>query len=168
MRPEVHRERIKNDYEAMRSIQNTPYVSWKVVRGEPPYVEEYELTIHVKTYSAPNKIMDTCRVRISLGPEYPGVVPHAKMVSTPLVFHPHWFVGGDYCPGHYVGSETLVQFIKRMIMTLQNDPSLVDPTSPANSKALEWFLKNKNNRRLFPSDTTKLTENKGFRVTKRF
>lgn len=163
----TRRLRLKSDYEEMKKIQNQSYVSWVVSKGVAPYVEEYLLTIKVRTYYAPGKTMNTCKVQITLPTDYPYSAPSAKMISEPLVYHPHWFLSGSYCPGSWGVSESLLRFTEKMIETLQNNPDRINPSSPANKEAMAWYLKNKNNKSLFPSDTTKLTEKRGFKTTKK-
>lgn len=162
----TRRIRLKSDYEDMKKIKNQPYASWVVSKGAEPYVEEYLITINVRTYYAPGKAMNTCKVKITLPANYPYDAPDTIMVSDPLVYHPHWFISGRYCPGSWGVSESLLRYTEKMIETLQNNPDLINPDSPANTDAMNWYLRNKNNKSLFPSDTTKLTEKKSF-ITRR-
>ena len=163
---ELHRTRIKTDYEEMLTIPANPVLSWKATKGIAPYIEEYLLTIKVRTYSAPGKIMNECKVRVSIPENYPTVAPVAYMEGT-KVFHPNWFTSGKYCGGLNHPTESLKSYIMRMIQTLQYDPAITNPRSPANPEANSWFLKNKH---LFPSDKQPLpirAMRRGFTVTKR-
>ena len=46
-----------------------------------------------------------------------------------------------------------------MLRTLRYDPELIESDAPANYKALDWYLKHRDDTALFPSDTTELSEN---------
>ena len=145
---QLHRTRLENDYKEMRRIANSPMVSWVAEKGKAPYVEQYLLTIKVRTYSGPGKIMEQCKVRISLPTDYPKVAPNTEMIGT-VVYHPNWWENGRWCCGTYKMTESLGNYVVRLIQTLQFDPVVTNPSSPANRDAKDWYLKNKE---LFPSD----------------
>ena len=166
---ELHRIRIASDYNEMCQIARSPMVSWTATKGEAPYVEEYLLTIKVRTYSGPNKIMNSCKVRITLPANYPQVKPVTKMEGT-LVFHPNWFTDGGYCCGDYRPKESLGNYVVRLIETLQYNRQITNEKSAANQTANRWYLNNRGNKDLFPSDKQPLPDNHGlpgFRVTGR-
>lgn len=165
---QLHKIRIKNDYDEMCRLKASPMIDWVATKGTAPYVEEYLVTINVRTYKAPNVPINQVKVRIKLDPAYPNVAPVTKMEGT-LVFHPNWFSDGRYCCGFYDRTESLGPYVNRMIQTLQYDHAVTNPNSPANLEAKSWYVTNKSNRRLFPSDTQRLPNpNKsGFTVIKR-
>lgn len=165
--PENRNERLANDYRDMFRIQNRPYLSWIAVKGEPPYAEEYLLTVKVRTYAFRMKgrrytvgAIRRCTVKVTLWPSYPITAPDIKMLDIPPVFHPCWYSKGVYCPPEpWRPDLSLKDYIKRMIATLQYDPRLMPDEAPANFKALEWYLRHRGDGSLFPSDTAVLTEN---------
>ena len=138
---EVHKKRLKNDYEEMCCLANSPMVSWKATKGEAPYVEEYLLTINVRTYSGPGVIMNQCNVRISLPMDYPKRAPKVVM-EEPVVFHPNWYANGMWDYGWFQCSESLGNFVARMIRSLQYDPMQINLYSPSNTEAKRWYLDN--------------------------
>ena len=148
---ELHKKRIENDYKEMCRLKSSPMVSWVPTKGSAPYIEEYLLTINVRTYSGPNKVMNSCKVRITLPAQYPTVAPNTVMEGT-LVFHPNWFTSGRWCCGTYKATESLGNYVVRMIQTLQFDPLVTYPGSPANREASSWYSSHKNDKSLFPSD----------------
>ena len=148
---QLHKIRIKNDYEQMCRLKTSPMIDWVAVKGTAPYIEEYLLTINVRTYKAQNVTMNQVKVRIKLDPTYPDVAPVTKMEGT-LVYHPHWFTDGRFCCGTYVKTQQLGDYVVAMIQSLQYDHALINPRSPANYDAMKWYLDNKNNRTLFPCD----------------
>ena len=143
--------RLKNDYTEMSNIRG-PIVQWRALRGTPPYVEEYELTVKVRTIlSARLEYRDTHTIRLTLPPTYPFSAPEAVMVTRPQPFHPNWFTTGRWCYGTWEISEGLGHFVVRLLRTLQFDDEITNPNSPANRDANTWYLANRT-RGLFPPD----------------
>ena len=159
-------ERLAADYYEMMKIQDRPYLSWIVTKGEPPYAEEYLLSVKLRTYvlsadrgrytvSAVNKRV----IRVTLWDSYPEVAPYVRMLSIPPVFHPDWYSKGTYCPPEKWSRESsLKDYVKRMLTTLTYEPSLIETDAPANYKALEWYMKRRDGSSLFPCDETELSE----------
>ncbi|MBQ3264293.1 MAG: hypothetical protein IJH07_00810 [Ruminococcus sp.] len=160
-------DRLAADYRDMLKLQERPYLSWIAVKGEPPCAEEYLLTVRIRTYALSVisgkytvGVIDRCTIRITLWDSYPNVAPQIRMLGFPPVFHPGWYSKGVYCPCEPWRPETtLMEYVMRMLRTLQYDPALIDAQSPANYKALDWYLKNRDNPVWFPSDRTALTQN---------
>ena len=165
--PAKREERLAQDYDEMMKIQDRPYLSWVATKGELPCAEEYLLTVRLRTYALCAKdgryivgAVRRCTVRVTLWDSYPAVAPNIKMLSIPPVFHPNWYSKGTYCPSApWRPEDSLKDYIKQMIQTLLYEPSLIETAAPANYKALEWYLKNRDNGALFPSDRIELTEN---------
>ena len=161
------RDRLAQDFYEMLKIQDRPYLSWIAIKGEPPYVQEYLLTIRLKSYALSadhgkytvGKIHG-CTVKVTLWDSYPNIAPNIRMLSIPPVFHPNWYSKGTYCPPEpWSSGSSLKDYILRMLGTIKYDPALIETNAPANYKALEWYEKNRENSAWFPSDDTELTEN---------
>ena len=165
--PENRNDRLAADYREMLKIQDCPYLSWIVTKGEPPYAEEYLLTVRLRTYvlradhgAYQVGAAHRCTIRITLRDSYPHTAPHIRMLSIPPVFHPDWYSKGSYCsPEPWRPEHSLKDHVLRMLSSLRYDPALIGSGAPANYKALEWYEKQKDNAGLFPSDMTELTEN---------
>ena len=159
-------ERLAADYRGMLKIQDRPYVSWIAVKGEPPFVEEYLLTVRLKSYALgvqnDSYVVGTiprCTVKVTLWDSYPNVAPYIRMLSIPPVFHPAWYSKGTYCPPEPWHRETpLAELVMQMLRTIRYEPEVMDFSAPANYKALDWYLKNRGSG-LFPSDMTRIDEN---------
>ncbi len=164
---ESRNERLAFDYHEMLKIQNRPYLSWIAAKGELPYAEEYLLNVKLRTYvltACSDRYLvgtaDQCMIKITLWDSYPHVAPSVRMLRIPPVFHPAWYSKGAYCPAKpWRPDDSLKEYVKRVLGTLMYAPSLTETDAPANYKALEWYLKNRDNTALFPSDTVELTEN---------
>lgn len=164
---ERRNDRLSSDYREMMKIQDRPYLSWIATKGELPYAEEYLLTVKLRTYALSVRsgvhtvgVIDRCVIRITLWDSYPAVAPYVRMLNLPPVFHPDWYSKGTYSPHTpWDPATSLKDFVAGMLKTLRYDPERIDTTAPANYKALDWFLKNRDNDKLFPSDTTAIGEN---------
>ena len=159
-------ERLAADYREMLKIQALPYLSWIVTKGDPPYAEEYLLSVGLRTYALSSNedsyivgAIRRCTIRVTLWDSYPHIAPNIKMLNIPPVFHPDWFSKGTYCPSEPWRPElSLKEYIVRMLSLLIY-ASPMEQATPANYKALDWYLKNRDKDALFPSDNTVLTEN---------
>lgn len=165
--PQNRNERLAADFADMLTIQDRPYLSWIATKGELPYAQEYLLTIKLRTYVLSLiqgrytvGAVDRCTVRVTLWDSYPATEPYVKMLDIPPVFHPNWYSKGTYSPSVPWRPDTsLKEYIKEMLRTLRYDPEPIETERPANYKALDWYIRRKNDDSLFPCDRTELTEN---------
>ena len=154
------RDRLKNDYSQMNNIQQGSLLDWKPLKGQPPFVEKYELTVSVKTIVGPEpSYRETNRIHLILPPGYPsqGTAPRAEMKSDPPPYHPNWYSSGRWCHGSWTISEGLGEFTIRMIRTLKYHSGITDPGDAANSAAARWYRKRQNSD-LFPCDEQTLPD----------
>ena len=165
--PDRRNKRLAADFHEMLKIQDRPYLSWIVTKGELPCAEEYLLNVRLRTYvlsaQAGRYIVGAihgCTVRVTLRDSYPQVAPTITMLSIPPVFHPDWYSKGTYCSSvPWRPDDSLKDYVMRMLQTLCYTPDVMNTTAPANYKALDWYLKNRDNAPLFPSDPIELNEN---------
>lgn len=157
---EIRRIRLATDYERMCSIQGD-IIRWIPTKGELPYVEEYRVIIHVRTIigvSGDEPVYrDASVVTVSLCTEYPFQCPKIIMESTPPPFHVDWYVNGLWSCGRWFMSESLADFVIRMVRSLQFDPDITNELSPSNIDAKEWYVANKRSG-LFPCDSQRLPD----------
>ena len=154
---EIRNLRLKNDYDEMVNIKGA-IITWKALRGTPPYVEEYELTVNIRgiTGNTP-AYRDTHVIKVILPANYPSAAPDVRMVSSPFVFHPNWYEVGKWCYGTWNMSEGLGHHVVRMIRTIQYDPEITHSGSPANKVANAWYVA-KLKSGLFPCDRKALPD----------
>lgn len=150
--PQERRQiRLSNDYQEMINIRGS-MIEWRPLSGIPPYVDEYELTLNIRSIIAPGpQYREQHKVILKLPSDYPKSPPYVMMVDNSKVFHPNWFVDGRWCFGSWDISEGLGYHILRMIKTLQFDPQITNPSSPANRAANDWYQSNEH-RGWFPCD----------------
>jgi len=152
---ETRNIRLKNDYDAMCNIRG-PIIQWRAVKGTPPYVEAYELTVNIRSIISPGPdYRDQHVIRIEMPGDYPKSPPVTVMISDPVVFHPNWWADKEWCFGTWAFSEGLGDHVIRMLQTLQYDPDITNKDSPANTAARDWYVANRH-RGLFPCDTQNL------------
>jgi len=148
---EVRTIRLQNDYKQMRNIKGS-IIEWKPIKGTPPIIEEYELTINVKSIIGPGvNYRNKHIVVVSIPSNYPNSPPNTVMISTPQPYHVNWFSDGKWCYGTWDKSEGLGEHIVRMVRTLQFDPEITNVHSAANSGAGSWYSNNID-KGLFPCD----------------
>lgn len=157
---ETSRARRATDYRELMSMRGS-VLDVKPISGTPPYVDAYELTIHVRSIVGPEPMYrDVHKVHLSLPAGYPmSDFPRAVMLSKPYPYHTNWFKNGAWCYGS--GShctEGLGNFVVRLIQTLQFDENLIDTNSAANLDASNWYKRHRRIPGLFPCDTTKLPQ----------
>lgn len=160
-------ERLAADYREMLKLQNRPYLSWIVTKGEPPYAEEYLLSVSLRSYALTASderyivgVIDRCTVKVELWGSYPHIAPNIRMLNIPPVFHPNWYSKGTYCPKEAWRPDTpLKDYVIQMLGTIAYVPDAIETAYPANYKALDWFRRNQDSPDLFPSDKTVLSEN---------
>lgn len=157
MTPQEQRKiRLKNDYQQMLNMKGS-VLQWTIVKGEAPFVEEYKLVINLKSIiSDSQRYREKHEVKVSLPNNYPFSPPMVKMLNPPP-YHPNWYRDGKWCYGNWQISESLGDHIYRMMRTIQFDPEVTNPNSPANGNASGWW-KSKINKGIFPCDNTVLPD----------
>lgn len=153
---ELRRRRLQNDYQEMQNIKGA-LVDWTPLRGTPPYVEEYDLVVSVRTIVGPPlTYRDSHRLLVTLPANYPAAAPLIVMQTTPGPYHPNWFSNSKWCYGTWT-LEGLGHHIVRMMRTLQFDREITNPESPASNPASAYYLAHLNGD-LFPCDTQRLPD----------
>jgi ubiquitin-protein ligase len=148
---ETRNDRLMNDYKEMCNIRG-PIIQWRAIKGVPPLVEAYELTVNVRSViSSKPDYRDRHVIKIEIPSGYPLSPLSMTMTSDPVVFHPNWYKRKTWCFGSWNPLEGLGHLVIRMLRTLQYDPNITNEESPANWDAKEWYLANRH-RNLFPCD----------------
>ena len=160
-RQRIRNKRLASDYEEMNLLRGK-VISWKPIRGEKPHIEEYELTVNIRTIVGfdENKrpiYRETSVIRLYLNADYPTSAPDIRMVNTPFPFHPNWWTSGRWAHGAWKINESLGEFVHKMIKSLQYEPVMTNPATPANREAADWYIKNKDSG-WFPCDKSLLPE----------
>ena len=156
---EIRKIRLANDYKQMCNIKGD-IINWVPVKGVEPYIEEYQLTINIKTViagGATPQYRQSSVVTVTLPSDYPTSAPVIRMSSLPIVYHPNWWEDGLWCYGTWFRSEALGDHVIRMVKTLQYDTDITNEDSPANWEASRWYVAN-GNKGYFPCDKTNLPD----------
>jgi ubiquitin-protein ligase len=138
-----------------------PWLTWRIVSGAAPFVEEYELQLQLRTIIGPKpEYRDKHVIRVSLGTDYPIGKPVLKMLTRPPPFHPNWWRTGLWCSGKWHVYESIGAHIVRMIQTLQYDSEITQDEDSANLAARNWYRARRGSS-LFPCDQTPLPDPTG-------
>nr|VFK45976.1 MAG: Ubiquitin-protein ligase [Candidatus Kentron sp. TC] len=142
--------RLKNEYEQMNNLaRQGDLISWKAASGTAPYVDGYLLTVKARTLTGPEpSYRDTHSIRVTIPYDYPNSAPKVQMLSSPYVYHPNWYTDGRWCHGSWNSSESLGDFVIRMIKTLFFDEEITNPGNSANGEAKNWYQNSRNKRYL--------------------
>lgn len=134
---EIRRQRLSHDARQMQRIHSDLIGVQEF--GSPP--DRYVLTVRVKTIIGPvPDFRDQHEIELTLPAGYPMTKPEARMLTRPQPFHPNWFGSGIWCSGDdWNPTEGLGFFVLRMVRTLQFDPDITNPSSPANREAAVWY-----------------------------
>jgi hypothetical protein len=77
-------------------------------------------------------------VRVSFPARYPFQPPLAEILTA--IYHPNVYTSGRVCLGvHWLPSETLDLFVKRIAQIITFDPLVVNAVSAANPAAASWY-----------------------------
>lgn len=128
------------------------------VCGNP--VSQIGLKLMVRTAGDdrfPSKVLTEVNATIQLRSRYPFEEP--LVAITTKVFNPNVYTNGRVCMGaKWQPTEFLDLLVQRLFKILAFDPSIVNPSSPANGDAARWY---KNARLVhetdFPSDSLPVT-----------
>jgi ubiquitin-protein ligase len=133
--------RLKADFEAMKRLKDSSTILDFNTTGDPP--ERYVVTfkgrsVKRKAEDVPVEIIDTHRVEIQLGIDYPRSQPYLKWLTE--LYHPNIAISGAVCLGGYstnwVPSLALDQLCEMLWDMLRY--SNYDVTSPYNYRAAQW------------------------------
>ena len=157
----AYKTRLANEYAHTMKLNEASggMISVRPAPGENiPYVKKYHVTYNIPTYISGGllpKKQDRTVVEVSVTAL--NTAPRAKVVAglSQVPFHPNWYNHGSVCNGTgWEGKEMwLSDYICFVGELLQFKASRINPNSPANHAANDWWKANRNNRRLFPTDS---------------
>jgi ubiquitin-protein ligase len=150
----VSMERRRSDMEKLRALQASFPHLFRIVSTDGSEPSLIRLSIRIPTARrAKNPQIEQCEtsVDVMLPALYPLPPGPTVQFRTPI-FNPNVFGGGSWCYGSWSISETLGQFVFRLLRTIALDPEIVNPKSAANPLAAEWYRsQRRNSRHLFPT-----------------
>lgn len=146
----LRNKRLENEYKELMMINGD--IIQIVPVGSPPY-ETYKVTFNIRTIISPSPTYrDKTVCTLTIPPNYPDGAPTITADHTPYPWHINWFQNGRWCFGGWNREESLVNYLNRCARTLQFDPEIANPGSPANTDAMPFWNKNKHNTRMIPCD----------------
>ena len=155
----LSKERIDSDLSKIRELSHNSSGKVKLVsfKNSKVIIELLFKTIENKD----GKITQNSKIEMVLPSNYPFTGP--KVTFTTKIFHPNVYTSGLVClgPKDWVISEPLSMLVERIINIIIYDPKMVNPNSPANVDAANWYSNNLNkNPNLFPTDNFSKTDEK--------
>lgn len=138
----VRTKRLRNDLKLMQELKNQSSIFDFVAFGDPP--EKYQVTFMGKSFAREQgtdniKIIETHRVDIELGMDYPRESPRLRWLTP--IYHPNIAESGAVCLGGYstnwVSSLTLDRLCEMLWDMIRY--ANYDPNSPYNWRAAQWI-----------------------------
>ena len=146
--------RKRSDLLKLRELQaRVPRVfEIREVKGDPP--ESIKLLIRIptaKNTNYPEERQEVSEVTILLPDNYPVRACPTVLFSTPI-WNPNVYDSGRWFYGDWRITENLSLFVTRLLKVIVMDPTIVNPESPANGRARDWYVQLRSRRpELFPT-----------------
>lgn len=138
----AHQLRRAADLESLRALAAASGGRLKLIDAQATPGRPIRLEMRCRTAADqryPERASVGVTFRIDLPARYPFERP-AVSIESPI-FHPNVFPSGLVCQGdRWLPSEGLDLLVKRMIRLATFDPGHVNPASPANRPAANWYL----------------------------
>lgn len=154
-------QRRQEDLRRLRVLegQSKGRVRIDQVSGDP--MTRVTLTLAVPTAASaefPAKRIPEVRVMIDLPTDYPFTPPECTVLDP--VLNVNIFQGGRVCLGsQWMPSHQLSLTLARLWRILSLDPEVINPNSPANSAALDWWQSLlRQHRHILPTASRLVTE----------
>ena len=144
------REDVKKLLDLQAKMPHTLLI--KEVSGEPAQSIKIEINIPTaKNANYPHEKQDISSVVIKLPEAYP-FPPGPTVIFNTTIWNPNVYKNGQWCFGDWEITENLELFVTRLMKVVALDPTIINPRSPANIEAANWYVKlNSNQPRLFPT-----------------
>lgn len=122
------------------------------VSSDPPRSIRLRIRIPTARNNAyPREKQEINDVEITLPESYPQQ-PGPYVTFTTPIFNPNIYPSGKWCSGEWKIMEYLDLFVMRLMKVIAFDPTIVNPRSPANGEAAQWFVQTRNRHPdLFPT-----------------
>jgi ubiquitin-protein ligase len=146
--------RRKSDLDKLRDLQAKLPRALEIVRvtGTPPKLVRLRIRIPTaKNRRFPQDQQDTSEVEIAFSESYP--LPPGPLVNfqTPI-WNPNVYSSGRWCFGEWKITENLALFVTRLMKVIALDPEIINPRSPANADAANWYVQMRRQQpNLFPT-----------------
>lgn len=135
------KERRQEDLRRLRALEAQSNGRIRILKVTGTPMRSVEMIMAAPTArdaSFPQRRLPEVTLRIDLPTDYPYVAP--KCVITSQVWNVNVFSNGTVCMGSkWMPSHQLTLTIARLWRILSLDPEVINPNSPANSQALEWW-----------------------------
>ena len=155
----IYKIRLENEYKNARQL-NQAAKGLIDVKPFPGTSEPY--TKYLVTFNFPTLVkvgtsirhQSSTKVEITLRGQGSPLIAYIP-AGDPVPYHPNWWPSGMICNGLEGRDELLklIDYIEFVFGVLQFQPRRINAGSPANPEATQYWLQNKSNRSLFPTDS---------------
>lgn len=159
MSESVFEMRLRNEYDDLvKRTKNARYKLFDVVPApgqKIPYVTTYHVTYHVPTWVMENdRLIRQNETVVEVRKCDLDSALHAKVIRGRIPYHPNWYpTTGSICNGDAAdnGSIAIYDYLCFVCGVLQFKEIWINPNSPANIPARDYWLKHRNDSSLFPT-----------------
>lgn len=137
--------RVTEDLRRLKELSKQTNNKVKVLRTSGVPVNHIEIELGYPTVSSSNFPLvkqEKSLIYVDFLDNYPFAEDRTEwpriMLKTPI-FHPNIFVSGLVCLGDWKTTEYLDFLVKRIVHTICFDPQFINPDSPANPLASNWY-----------------------------
>ena len=133
-------KRRLNDLQRLKELEKKySFLKIKDTKGDP--ISEIFIDLYLNLPISQKASKSSFLLIIKLPSDYPLSRPIISV--SPTVYNPHVFESGNICLGYqWMPSIFLDLEVLRVIKLLLFYPEFINPNSPANSNALNWYKKN--------------------------
>jgi len=152
---EVSATRRRADLAKLRELQTRMPRALAIlgVTGDP--VRSIKLRISIPTAkngAYPQDRQEVHDVEIEFPESYPLSTNGPVVKFMTPIWNPNVFPSGQWCYGPWNVTEHLELFVTRLMKVIALDPAIINPGSPANREAANWFVRQHSQHpKLFPT-----------------
>ena len=137
--------RRRSDLKKLRELQAKMPRTLQIlnVRGDPAWSLRLQIRIPTaKNSNYPSDSQEISEVEIVLPESYPFPPGQDVSFSSPI-WNPNVFPSGKWSYGDWKITENMELFVIRLMKVIALDPDIVNPKSPANHDAADWYSQQK-------------------------
>jgi ubiquitin-protein ligase len=138
--PDVYATRKIADIQKLRMLAAKMPAALEITGlcGNPPSSLTCRIIIRTaKNENFPNETQNINDIEIQFPERYP-IQPPVVQIKTPI-WNPNVYTSGKWCFGTWDPTENLELFIIRLMKVIALDPAIINPNSPANKLAADWY-----------------------------
>ena len=153
----AYKKRLENEYKELQKLPKNDLFKVVPAPGQtPPYVSCYHVIYTVPTWvKVRGRLVKQERTVVAVEKLSLSNAPQARVIEGDVPYHTNWYTNGAVCNGNAWTSPAmwLYEYIGFVCELLQFKKDRINPKSPANHEARDYWLEHQNDRSKFPTDT---------------